>query len=338
MENNVNIPQDEESIKNKNATTANQIPEAQQEQTQSAPTMSQIQSVLKQVREMLNFQESIWHQVQQEFKINSNHMRIIVDYNEANQVIPENFDENNPPEDYDFLNGLDNITDEKLTEIFGEETNIFGVDHTQTIDRVKWAAQTFINYLRSMFDFNHISQEYSNMIEENEKATIESMKDLMEKEEDPGKKAIIKKQVDDYYYFKNMEFLAAPVDESVANHIISTFTDQRKIQYIIERTKTALKRLNVSEKFILEIAQFEKLFLDEKYHPQSNLMLVYFMNLIVFNKIDVNCPARKKVISMVVNLDKYIKKQLSPEDSAIVLANILALEDQFLGKINQPEK
>jgi hypothetical protein len=262
-------------------------------------------------------------------------MRMVVDYNEANQVIPEGVDVNNPPEDFDFLNGLDNITDEKLVEIFGEDATIFGVDHSQTLDRVKWAAQTFIAYMRSLFDFNNISIEYSNMIDENEKASIQAMKEAMEKEEDPDKKAAIKKQVDDYYYFKNMEFLNEPINEKSFNHIIKTFGDARKIQYMIDRTKSALKKLGVSEKFILEIAQFEKLFLDEKYHGQSNLMLVYFMNLVVFNTIDSRSPARKKAISLVINLDKYIRKALTPDDAAIVLNNVLALEDQFLGKINQ---
>lgn len=342
MDNVVNFPQNENlPQEEKMETTEQATNEAVAPQTQAVPTMSQLQGLLKQVKEMLNFQESIWHQTQEEFKINSNHMRVIVDYNEANKVLPDGLDENNPaeyPEGYDFLNGLDNITEEKLIEIFGEDATIFGVDHTQTLDRVKWAAQTFVNYMRSLFDFNNLSAEYSNMIEENERVSIQAMKDAAEKEEDPEKKAAIEKQINDYYYFKYLTFLSEPVDPKSAEHIIKTFNDARKIQYIIERTKTALKKIGVSEKFILEIAQFEKLFLDEKYHQQSNLLLVYFMNLIVFNTIDGRSPAKRKVISLVVNIDKYIRKALPEDDAAIILKNVLALEDQFLGKINQVAK
>ena len=341
MENNENLQQNENlTQEEKLEAISDAVNEAVETDTgnQTVPTMSQIQGLLKQIKEMLTFQESVWKQTQEEYAIDSNQMRVLIDYNDGNKVIPEGVDENNPPEGYDFLSGLDNITEEKLIEVFGDDATIFGVDHTQTIDRVKWAVQTFVSYMRSLFDYNNISMEYSNMIEDNERISVQAMKDAMEREEDLDKKASIKKQLDDYYYFKNMEFLAEIIDDKTAEHIIKSFTDGRKIQYILDRAKTALKRIGVSEKFILEIAQFEKLFLDEKYHDQSNLMLVYFMNLIVFNDIDGKSPAKRKVISIVVNLDKYIRKALPKEESDIILKNVLALQDQFLGKIKQVVK
>jgi hypothetical protein len=306
-------------------------------ENQSMPSMQELQSLMHTVKEMLSYQESIWQQTQSEFNVNSNQMRIIIDYNEANRIVPEGIDLDDPstyPEDFDFVNGINNISEEKLIEIFGEDAEIFGVDQAQTVDRVKWAAQAFYNYMRALFDFNNLSKQYSQIIEDREKLSIEQLKAAIEQETDAEKKASMEKQLYDHFYFKYLDFLKEAVDEKNMGHIVNTFNDARKIQYIIERTRNELSRLKISEKFILEIAQFEKLYLEEKYHTQSNLLLMYFMNLIVFNDVDNKSETTKrKVLAMIVGLDKFIRKDLSDDVANILLQNIMTLEDQFLGKI-----
>lgn len=321
-----------------------EIDESEEEAASPQSIMRYLQSLLKDAKGMLDLQENIWNQVRDEFEIDSNQMKPIIDYNEAHMVTPDGVDLNDFstfPDGFDFFNGLDNIPEEKIIEVFGKECKIHGVEYSQTVDRIKWAAQTFRDYITSMFDFNNISKEYSSLIEEQEKLNIQSLQDAISKLEDGDeKKEELKNKLSDYYYFRELQFVGDELNDATKNHIINTFGDGRKIQYLIERSRDKLKRLKVSEKFILEIASFEQLYLPEKYHIQNNLLLLYFMNMVVYNDLNsADGRIKRKVLSMVVGVDKYIRKGFSNEsDANVIINNIIKLEDKFLGEIDSVEK
>ena len=142
---------------------------------------------------------------------------------------------------------------------------------------------------------------YIQLIELEEEKQIEQLKTLAETEEDPEKKAGMMESVDMYYNRKYLKWLADPMDDLAKKRILNALSDEKKAQYMINRCRDRLKQLKISSKFILELSQFEKRFLEEKYHKCSNVLLTYFMNTAIYmdpnNKKD---DGRTKTVCMVM--------------------------------------
>ena len=297
--------------------------------------MKQLRELMKQTSEFMEFQRSLWDQIKAEFNLDETQMRVLLNYNEeVKDPLPEVSGENkNEEKEYDPLNGIDKISEEKVIEIFGEDAEVIGIQHSQTIDRLKSATEIFYTLMQSSYEYDSINKEYSELIELREEAYIATMKEMIEAEEDQEKKLNLMKSLDNLYYIKYLGFLREPLDDRTTRRIVTHFHDKYKIEYDIEKTRYHLKRLNILDRFIVEISSFETRFLDERYHKQDNLLLLYFMIRIVYEDINEGKPARLHVISMVIMLNKFIRNMLSEDMRNVVLNNIIALEDQFLGKI-----
>ena len=86
-----------------------------------------------------------------------------------------------------------------------------------------------------------------------------------------------------YYNKKYIDFIADPLSEIEIERLVKNYNDGKKIQYYTNRAIDKLKSIHVSTKFILEISQFEKRFLPEEYHGNSNILLLWFMQKIIFS-------------------------------------------------------
>ena len=163
---------------------------------------------------------------------------------------------------------------------------------------------------------------------------LSTLAEVVEVLEDPEKKEMMQKSIDLYINRKTLGFLRDPIDEKTMERILSNYKNEHKVSYWIQRTRDKLKQMKISQKFILEISHFETRFLEEKYHKCDNMLLMYFMSMIVY--MDINNkdnPDRNKVACMVFALDRVIRNKMSEEQKKIVIDNIIALEDQFLAKL-----
>ena len=294
-------------------------------------SIKQIGNLLKQVEEMVRIMEAHWNASKRDFKLTDTHMKQLYQYNEEHRTeMPEGLSEEDQ-EKWDRFNGLDSIPEEKVLEIFGEGHPIIGIEHTQSIDRIKDCIQDFFSWMSSMKEYRQIHDAYLQLIEIEEQKNIEILQATADKEEDPEKKAKMLESIKTYYNRKHLEFLAETMDEADRDRIVKAFSDEKKIQYWLERTRDKLKQIKISDKFILEISQFEKRYLEEKYHKCSNILLLYFMQTIVYSDMhDQNSDGRNKAVCMIMALDGVIRKTWSPEITEKILNNVRLLEDQII--------
>jgi hypothetical protein len=192
--------------------------------------------------------------------------------------------------------------------------------------------------MAAMKEYRQIHDAYLELVELEEEKNIEKLKLIAEKEEDPDKKATMEESIKMYYNRKYLEFLSEPIDEKDRDRIIEAYGSNQKITYWLNRTRDKLRQLKISDKFILEISQFEKRYLEEKYHKCSNILLVYFMQTIVYSDMhDKNSVGRNKAICMVIALDGIIRKTWKEETRERVLNNIRAMLDQVIDFIPENE-
>lgn len=292
-------------------------------------------AMIKQIGEIVKVMESQWMDTKKEFKLTDTHMKQLYQYNEEHrEVMPDNL---SPEEQdsWDHFNGIDSIDEETVLSIFGEEHPIIGVMHTQTVDRIKDAVQEFFGWMTALKEYREVNDAYIKLVEEEEMKNINNLQDIMEKEEDPEKKAKMKESIDLYFERKYLGFMAVKQDKELINRLISAFSDKKKIEYWLNRSQDKMAQLKISTKFILEISQFEKRFLEEKYHKLSNMILLYFMQTIVYcDCTDKNDHNRNKAVCMVFALDKIIRNQFDDTTREKILNNIMAFLDQFIDKVN----
>lgn len=297
-------------------------------------SMKNLVALMRQVGEMVKIMEAQWASSKEEFKLTDSHMKQLYQYNEEHKKDMPDYLSDEDKQNWDHFNGLDNIPEEKVLEIFGEDHPIIGVMNTQTVDRIKSVTSEFFTWMSTLKEYGQINDAYLELVETQEEAQVNSLKEIMEKEEDPEKKKKMADSIDLYYNRKYLDFLADQLDDEELDSLIEAFSDKEKIGYWLNRSQDKLKQLKISTKFILEISQFEKRFLPEKYHQQNNILLLYFMQTIVYCKCgDKNDKGRNKAVCMVLILDRIVRNTTNDEVRTRVLNNIMAFEDQFIGKL-----
>ena len=361
MENNFNNEEMNEVVNHEEATNVVQFPnnetetpvEANEEAVEETPeeakelidpenplndvSIKEISNLLKNVKEMVSIMENHWNQSKAEFKLTDTHMKQLYQYNEEHRTeMPEGIREEEEDK-WDRFNGLDNIPEEKVVEIFGEDHPIIGIEHTITIDRIKDCVNDFFSLLAAMKEYRQIHDAYLQLVEMEEQKNIEILEKVAAEETDPEKKAKMQESIDMYYNRKYLKFLSEPMDEKDIDRLVKAFSDPKKIEYWLNRTRDKLGQIKVSSKIILEISQFEKRFLPEKYHKCSNILLLYFMKTTVYadmsNTKDID---RNKSVAMVLALDGIIRKTWPEETINKVMENIMAMEDQLIDLLPEP--
>lgn len=296
-------------------------------------SLKELSSLMHSVKDAVSMAQSTWDASKKEFGLTDTHMKSLYDYNLKNRVEKsEDVPEGSP--EYDRFNGLDKITEEEVIEIFGEDSPIIGIEHQITIDRIKTVINDFFSWMTILREYQNVHEAYIRLIDYEEEKEINKLKEIVEKETDDIKKEKMMKSIDNYYYTRNLDFLSEPLHNKTIERIQSIMKDEAKIEYWLEKGRDKLKQLNISEAFILQISNFEKRFLDQKYHKMNNLFLMFFISFICNTDIhDQRNIERSQCVSMVLMLDKLIKNILTPEIKERVLFNIQNLEDQFLDKV-----
>lgn len=295
-------------------------------------SMQEIAAMLKKVKELVEISQSGWEATRKEFNLNDSHMKALYEFNLNNRdPLPEAIPGDNSEKEYDPNNGLLKITEEDVIKIFGEDHPVIGITHDVTKDRIKAIMEEFISWMSILREYSNIHNAYMELIEFQEENEINKLKEIAEKETDEEKKKKALEGIEKYYYIKYFDYLREEVPELTKLHIIKAFHNENKVQYWIEKGRTKLKQLNFPQKFILEISQFEKRFLDEKYHSQNNLLLLYFLSTLNYTQFN-SSDDRSKAVSFVIMMDRFIRNQIKPEMKERILFNIIGLEDQFIDK------
>lgn len=297
-------------------------------------SMRNLKNLLKQALEMTKIMEAQWNSSKREFELTDSHMKQLYKFNEEHKKEMPSYLTEEQKNEWDHFNGLDAMTEEDVIHIFGEEHPIIGVMHTQTMDRIKDVTNEFFTWMTTLREYRQINDAYLQLIEEQEELQMEELRKVMEKEQDPEKKEKMSNAINTYYNRKYLDFLAEPMDERDITRIINAFHDEHKVSYWLERSRNKLKQMKISEKVILEISQFEKRFLPEKYHKLNNILLLHFMQTVIYcDSYDKNHAGRDKAWCMVLALDKVIRNTMSEEDRNRIMNNIEKFEDKFMDKI-----
>lgn len=297
----------------------------------------QIKNMLSNLGDTIRSVGSLWESTKTELKITQDHINELKAFN-TNHVkpMPENLTDEEK-EEWNPFNGLDELTDDDISRIFGEEHPLSGhfTPLSLAIDRCNEVMNTLNTYINLLAEYRNIHEAYMSLIENEEARNIEILKETMEKETDPDKKAAMQKSLDSYYNHKTLGFLAEPLSDKEIERFVNSYCNEKTIEYWIKRTRDKLKRLKLNDRAILEISQFEKRFLPEKYWKVNNMLLLYFLNLVTYcdpdNKKD---DKRIKVIDMIIVLDKIIRNTCTEEYKNGILENIMKFDDQFIDKIS----
>lgn len=302
-------------------------------------TLKQLSDLLSQVGDMVKTMEQNWLMSKKEFDLNDTQMKQLWDYNKEHRTTLPEDDPNiteEERENWDQFNGLNEIPEEKVFEIFGEGHPIIGVMNSQTIDRIKNVVSDFFGWLDAIREYKKINEAYMKLVEIEEEKEIQKLIDEMNTIEDPDRKAALGISIKTYYDNKLLNFLAEPLTEMEIDRLVKAYYDKKKIEYWINRSRDRLKQLKIAPKCILEISQFEKRFLPEKYHKQSNIFLLYFMTVLIHcdpnSKNDIN---KTRTISMILVLDSVIRNTIDPEKKKVVLDNMMKFQDQFMDRITE---
>ena len=341
-------------------------PVLSEEQPLNPITEKQLSQMMHQMRDMMGIMEAQWESSKKEFQITDTHMKTLYAFNEKYRTPPpEGMTEDEMDEGkYDRFNGLDKLTEDDIHHIFGESHPILVYDlpkedvssvdvdstdleefqkkvisfHPATIDRIKSVVLDFFSWMGAIKNYRQVHDAYMELMEFQEDKELESLKIAADNEEDPEKKKKILETLEVYYSRKYLDFLAEELDKKNLDRLVSAFSDQQKIDYWIGKARSKLKQLGISEKFILEISQFEKRFLEEKYHHQSNILLLYFLSLIAYSDIyDKTGMDRAKIICFVFGLDRFVRNVWKSEIRERILNNIISFQDQFMNKLPKGE-
>lgn len=294
------------------------------------------ESMMRQMADMIKIMEQSWNSTRDEFKLSDSHLKMLYQFNEENRVpMPDNLTDEQKNE-WDHFNGLDKLTDEDIINVFGNDHPIIGVHHDQTVDRIKDSVNEFFAYLSALREYRQVNDAYLMLVDQEEEKEIAKLKVMMEEETDPEKKVMMKESIDLYYDRKYIRFIAE-ADEKTVEALTHAFSDEKKITYWLNRGQDKLAQLKISSKFILEISQFEKRFLPEKYHKLSNMVLLYTLRSLIYTDCtDKNKSnhERNKIICIIMALDKIVQGRCTEEVKNIILENICEFLDKFIDKVD----
>ena len=105
-----------------------------------------IAQLLKNLEGMVDIMQSQWEASARELDLKDHHMKMLAVVNDRHKIKPPADATEEDLAKWDYMNGIDYITDEEIDEIFEDGHPVRGVDHSQTVDRIKGACQDFHGY------------------------------------------------------------------------------------------------------------------------------------------------------------------------------------------------
>lgn len=294
-------------------------------------TLENLDNMLKNIRETLEIMSDDLTATKKEYNISEDQMKQIWAFNNEH-CTPKSEDQSE--EDFDFFNGLAAMTEEDVVKIFGEDHVIIGVDHEQTMDRIKAAAQDQYNYVHAVKDYKNIEESRSRLIELNEEQQILELEKIANEESDPEKKEKMLKAVAEYKNTKYLDFLTEPLDSKMKNTLIKAWGSKRDVDYRVNRSMEKLAKIHISSKIIFEISKFEEKFLDVKYREINNMLCLYFMSRVTYGNFDAyDGKDRREVTAMTIAFDNYIRNLIPDQAKERIKNNIQSLLDQLYDDI-----
>ena len=307
--------------------------ENENEEEKSYPrSEKELMQLLKQAREVVVLLESHLAQSRKELQLTVEHIRKFYDFNLKHRTaVPDNVDES----EYDHFNGLQQLTNDDIVAVLGEEHLLCTSERSleDNIEDILLTVNQYYSWMASVNELNDLHDSYIDLMDTIEDEKIKKLQLSAEEEEDPEIREVKLKHIESYYNNKYLDFLAEPIAEKDMDVVLSLFQekDEFRVDYLIKKCERKLNQLNIPTKFILEISQFEKRFLDEIYHINSNMFLLYFATLLrnadVYDKSDIN---RIHVICIVFTIDRFIRNIWDSETRERILNNIILFENQFM--------
>lgn len=299
--------------------------------TDDTVTIEDMNGLIIHMKDMLGIVEQMWMNYKETYSITDEHLKALAAFNAEHCTPKSETDEN-----YDHFNGFDKLTSDDIIRIFGENSLIGKEANEATIKNIKQIVDSYFSWLSGTRQFQQLNNNYINLIEENENLKMGELKKIADAETDPEKKEKMLKAYNEYYAIKYLDFLKEPIDDFRKSIMNQQFVNADKINYLIERTKEKLEEMKFSSMFVLELSNFEKRFLDEKYKDQNNILLLWFLNQVVYGDLkNKEKKDRIKVVTFVLTMDRFIRKQWSAEVNERILNNIIGLEDQMSESITK---
>lgn len=301
----------------------------------STLTFADVSVMLDNMKAMMGTLEGMWSTQKSMYNITDEHIKRLTEFNYEHRTKEEDF----VPEEgkvYDRYNGIDHLTESDVIDIFGKDSSIISEKHSDTISTIKNLLETFFSWLSSLKEYHIIYNGYMDMIEESENKNMSMLKEKAEACEDEEKKAKMLDIYNEYYSMKYLDFLQNKISEKNRGYILKAFTDEKKIQYWLNRGKEKLEEIKFSSRFILEISQFETRFLPEKYHGQNNILLLYFLHSIIYADLkNSKSKDKAKIVAFVIAMDRLIRNCWNDEIRERIINNVIAFEDQFVDEVSK---
>lgn len=303
--------------------------------------IKQLDNLLSTLRDGINIMSQDWLATAREYKLTNKEMTELGVFNSEHRTEkPENLTEEEE-KNWDYMNGLDALTEEDVQKIFPESTHpIYGITFDITKDRIKDACKEFFELTSMKKEYEMVHEQYSKLLEENEEAKIAMHRVLAEAEINPEVKAAKLAAIDKYYYWKYLKWLRDPIDPQQMKAVINALSDADKVMYYNNRCRAKLEQLKISPMIILEINKFENNHMDKKYWPNQGVLVLYFMTMVAFSNVskplsdDMN-----KIRCMIIALDRYIRKSvMTDKERDEITESLIGLEEQFLGKCPVPKE
>jgi len=296
--------------------------------------LKELQNFLHMIRNTIHEMESKWRMVSSELKLTQSIIKKIYDYNMEHAVpLPEEATAEAHVK-YDHFNGLDNITYDELKEILGSGHNLLKGNLKDNIELIKNAMGLFINWITSIREYKNAYKEYEDIIDAEQEKNIAILQHILETEPNNPDRENIQKALNSYYDKLYLNFLSEPLSEEVIDRYINVFNSKEKFSYWEARAADKLKQIGVATLTIVELAQFETKYLEEKYHKLANMLALHVMNLARYARNDDSSEnnMKRKILIITSTLHKFIEGNMEDEQKEKVLANVRAFLDQFLDK------
>lgn len=299
--------------------------------------LNEIRSTIKNLTKTVNYIQTIWFETKDQYQLTSEQMYKLHKFNQDHLTPKQGEDDDNS---YEF-NGVDKLTYEDVKDIFGENhhfTKSFTYDVDGITDIIKSSFADYINFIRFTKELQDTDIAYRKLLDLKEEQEMLKLAEVAVNETDPDKKAEMQKSIDQYYNVKLMNYLRNPLTDMEKKVFIDAFGDERKIKYYIDRSRDKLTQMGISQTYILEISNLEKIHLPERYHMLSNMVLLYFMRSIIHTDVANNISERSKyeysrIIAMINALDMVIRKTGTQENIQKIKNNIMAFLDQLIEDI-----
>jgi hypothetical protein len=294
-------------------------------------TLDQLDDMIKNAREMLELMSEDLKATKKEYSITEDQMKKIWAFNNEH-CTPKTEDQTE--ETYNFFNGLDSMTEDDVIGIFGSGHPIIGVDHEQTMDRIKAAADDQFNYVSALKEYRNIEESRSKLIELNEEQHILELEKIANECEDEESKEKMLASVNEYKQAKYLDFLSEPISDTMKKSLIKAWGSKKDIDYRINRASDKLHKIHIPSKVIFELSKFEEKFLDTKYRELNNMICLYFMTKVTYSNYDnYDGKDRRETTAMVIALDNYIRNLIPDSIKERIKTNLQNLLDQLYDDI-----